>query len=120
MNSILEKIFTIKRPWGKFEQFTHNEQTTVKILTIEKGQRISKQRHKNREELWIALDDGLIAEIDEKLTELKKGNKILVPKGSIHRITAKETARFLEISYGEFDELDIERLSDEYGRVSKF
>ncbi len=113
------------RPWGQFEQFSHNEQTTVKIITVKSGQRLSKQRHKHRDELWIALDDGLVAEIDDKITELKKGDKIFIPKTTIHRISAKDDllnkqgikeARFLEIAYGEFDESDIERLSDDYGR----
>src|SRR3989344_8659389 len=113
------------RPWGQFEQFTHNEQTTIKIISVKAGQRLSKQRHQKRDELWIALDDGLIAEINEKAIDFKKGDKIFIPKTTIHRISTKDDllnkhgikeARFLEIAYGEFDELDIERLSDDYGR----
>ena len=28
------KTFKVKRPWGTFTQFTHNEKSTVKILEI--------------------------------------------------------------------------------------
>ncbi len=112
---------TIIKPWGKFEQFTHNEQTTIKIITVNQNHRLSKQKHKNRDELWIALDGGLIAEIDNKTIELKKGDKVFIPRNTFHRISAnknvKYSARFLEIAYGEFDENDIERIEDDYGRI---
>jgi len=107
----------VDKPWGDFEQFVLNDKCTVKIITVNDSHRLSKQRHKHREELWIALDEGLTAEIDDKITELKAGDKIFVPKQSIHRISSqKDGARFLEIAFGEFDENDIERLEDDYGR----
>ena len=31
------KIYKEERPWGVFEQFTHNENSTVKILTVNEG-----------------------------------------------------------------------------------
>ena len=41
-----------KRPWGGLEQFTLNEKTTVKILTVKAGKRLSLQYHHNRKEFW--------------------------------------------------------------------
>ena len=117
MSDILEKILKVNKPWGNFEQFTLNQNSTVKIITVNKGQRLSLQRHKNREELWIALDNGLTAEIDGTLNELNIGEKVFIKKGQTHRISSiNDGARFLEISLGEFDENDIERLEDDYGR----
>jgi mannose-6-phosphate isomerase-like protein (cupin superfamily) len=111
------KTITSIRPWGKFEQYTLNQKTTIKIITVKKGGILSLQSHKKREELWIALDNGLVAEINGKKTKLKKGQKIIVPRGAKHRISAKSTARFLEISFGHFDENDIKRFEDKYGRI---
>ena len=34
----------VTKPWGQFEQFTHNEISTVKILTVNENQRLSLQR----------------------------------------------------------------------------
>jgi HAD superfamily hydrolase (TIGR01484 family) len=105
------------RPWGKFEQFTHNEVSTVKILEVHPGKRLSLQSHENREEAWVALDDGVITEIDGVSKILSQGERVLIRKGSKHRLAAdKEIVRVLEISYGHFDEDDIKRYEDDFGR----
>lgn len=115
---IIEKIVKVEKPWGRFEQFALNQNCTVKIITVNKGQRLSLQRHKNREELWIALDEGLTAEIDGAMNELSIGERIVVAKGQTHRVSSTiDGARFLEVAFGEFDENDIERLEDDYGRA---
>ncbi|MEM4326975.1 MAG: phosphomannose isomerase type II C-terminal cupin domain [Candidatus Diapherotrites archaeon] len=113
----MQKILKVKKPWGKFEQYTLNEKTTVKIITVNKNQKLSLQKHEKRKELWVALDEGLIAEINGKKKKLKTGQMVIVPKKAKHRISATKTARFLEISFGHFDENDIKRYEDIYGRV---
>ena len=40
------------RPWGNFERFTLNEQSTVKIITVNPGEAFSLQVHGHREEFW--------------------------------------------------------------------
>lgn len=43
------KIYKEERPWGNFERFTHNEISTVKILTVNPNEELSLQYHHNRE-----------------------------------------------------------------------
>jgi len=107
------------RPWGKFIQYTHNQQTTVKIITVEPKQRLSVQRHKKRDELWVPLDDGLYALIGSGEIKMIPEREYFIPRETIHSIENKSIsgARFLEIAFGHFDEDDIERLEDKYGRV---
>ncbi|MBU0470393.1 MAG: HAD-IIB family hydrolase [Nanoarchaeota archaeon] len=113
---LYKKITLDQRPWGNFEQYTHNELSTVKILEIKPCQRLSLQAHRYREELWIALDDDLIVEIDEEKRILKKGEKVFIPKQAKHRLSSNNNARVLEISFGEFDENDLIRFEDDYDR----
>jgi mannose-1-phosphate guanylyltransferase len=47
---------------------------------------------------------------------LKEGENIKVDTGVKHRIKANEDCVLLEISYGKFDENDITRIEDDYGR----
>ncbi|HLC93194.1 MAG TPA: phosphomannose isomerase type II C-terminal cupin domain [archaeon] len=107
----------VKKPWGKFEEYTHNEKTTVKIISVKRGGILSLQSHKHRKELWVALDEGLTAVVGTKRKKLRKGEMIMVPKKARHRILASRNARFLEISFGNFDENDIKRYEDAYGRA---
>jgi len=111
------KILTVKKPWGSFTQFTKGQNTTVKIIEMKKGGVLSLQSHKYRDELWVALDDGIIAEIGRRKIRLKKGQTTVVKIGQKHRLSSKKGGRVLEISFGKFSETDITRFEDKYGRA---
>jgi len=111
----------VEKPWGAFDQYVLNTTCTVKILTCNPGEKLSLQRHSHRNEIWIALDDGAIIELDGKNIFPSKGEEIWLPQGSVHRFGCVASSaipvRVLEISLGHFDENDIERLEDIYGRL---
>ena len=106
-----------KRPWGKFERFTLNEKTTVKIITVKPKQRFSLQTHSKRKEFWKFLDNEAKVTIGNKTFKVKKGESVLVKPKQMHRVEAlSKPVSFLEIAFGNFSESDIKRLSDDYGR----
>lgn len=114
----MKTVQRTSKPWGTFEQYTLNQNSTVKVITVSPGSRLSLQRHRKREELWVVLDEGLEAEIEGEVQVPRRGERVLVPQGSAHRLANPSTSevRVLEISFGNFDEDDIERLEDDYGR----
>jgi mannose-6-phosphate isomerase len=109
----------VEKPWGEFEQFTHNQQSTVKILTVQPGGILSSQYHFKRDELWLVLDDGAKVELGDRALFPQRGEKIFIPNHTAHRLSAvgEEPVRVMEISFGKFDEEDIVRLDDVYGRA---
>lgn len=111
-------VFVSDRPWGQFEQYTLNEPTTVKIITVTPGHRLSLQRHEHRGEFWKVVDGPMDIEVDGRSWSAQTGETIWVPQGSTHRMGNSGTvdARILEIAYGTFDEDDIERIEDDYTR----
>lgn len=112
------KKYIEKRPWGQFQQFTHNEKSTVKIIKIKPKQRLSLQYHKNRKEFWKFLDNPAKVTIGKRTIKVKKGQEIIIPKKTAHRVQALDKpVNFLEIALGNFDENDNTRLEDDYGRV---
>ncbi len=110
----------VDKPWGSFDQFVLNERCTVKILTCNPGQKLSLQRHGHRDELWVALDPGVVVDLDGEELHPSPGEEIWLPQGCTHRLrcdaAAARPVRVLEVSLGVFDEADIERLQDDYGR----
>lgn len=109
-----------KRPWGNFEQFTLNEKTTVKILNIKPKQEFSLQYHLKRKEFWKFLDNPAKINLGDKIIKVKKGDEIFIPPKTLHRIKAySKPVRVLEISFGQFNEKDIVRVEDDYGRIAK-
>lgn len=112
------KKYVEKRPWGDFERFTLNEISTVKILTIKPKQKLSLQYHNKRREFWKFLDNPAKLTIGKKTLRVKKGDEIIIPVKTNHRIEAYfKPVRVLEISLGKFDEKDIRRTEDVYGRT---
>lgn len=116
-DEILAQIFQDDRPWGNFRRFAHNQECTVKILTVEAGESLSLQSHKLRDELWIVLDEGLRVQVDDAIFEPKPRDEIVIMRGQKHRLSsAGPKGRVLEVAFGHFDEDDIERSDDVYGR----
>jgi len=113
------KTLTVERPWGKFEQFTRDEVTTVKLHSIKPNSSMSLQYHNHRAEFWRVLSGHPILTIGENTVTAKPGDEFTVPKLEKHRIeTRKDPAQVLEIAYdNHFDEEDIVRLKDKYGRA---
>ncbi|MEO3936655.1 phosphomannose isomerase type II C-terminal cupin domain [Dermatophilaceae bacterium Soc4.6] len=111
-------IFVATRPWGQFQQFVSNEQVTVKIITVQPGQRLSLQRHEHRGEMWTVLDGPMDITVGEREWTAQPGETIWAPQGDRHRMgnSGPAPTRILEVAFGHFDEDDIERLHDDYTR----
>lgn len=107
-----------QRPWGAFRRFTHNQVSTVKIITVNPGQVLSLQLHRHRDELWVALDPDLRVTVGERTWQPEPYEEIYIPRRTRHRAAGAgpHPSRWLEIAFGEFDEEDIVRLEDRYGR----
>ena len=82
----------VDKPWGSFDQYVLNTPCTVKILTCNPGQKLSLQRHRQRNELWVALDAGVVVELDGQILTPDKGAEIWLPVGSTHRLSCAASA----------------------------
>jgi mannose-6-phosphate isomerase-like protein (cupin superfamily) len=91
----------------------------VKRIVVRPGQRLSLQRHRQRDEQWtVVRGEGLVT-LEEKEIRLGVGSSIRIPRGSLHRVRnpGGEDLAFVEVQTGSyFGEDDIERLEDDYGR----
>ncbi len=112
------EILVSRRPWGEFTQFVCNTPVTVKIITVEPGQRLSLQRHEHRGELWQILDVPIDVTLGSFERTAMPGETVWVPQGAVHRMgnCGENPGRVLEVAFGFFDEDDIERLHDDYAR----
>ena len=108
---------TTKRPWGSFTRFPNNAPSTVKILHINKGEEFSLQYHTHREEFWKIIKGNPEVIIGDKTEHPHEGDEFLIKPHVNHRIFAPiDDVLVLEISTGQFDEDDIIRIEDKYGR----
>ena len=111
-------IFEEERPWGSFRRFTDNKPSTVKIITVAPNEELSLQSQSKREEFWRVIRGDGIFEVGDKKIIVEEGSEQYVSLKTKHRMQAgSEGMDVLEISFGEYDEGDIVRYEDKYGRV---
>lgn len=112
-------MFEVEKPWGKFQQFAHNEYCTVKLLHIKAGEELSYQSHEKRDEYWYVAGGSGTVVLDDATHPVRPGSEVSIGRKQKHKAVASEDLIILEISTGEFDEDDITRYSDRYGRPGR-
>tara|TARA_Y100000590_G_scaffold468528_1_gene651583 strand:- start:108 stop:482 length:375 start_codon:yes stop_codon:yes gene_type:complete len=109
-----------KRPWGMYRILLETPYTKVKEIVVNPNQRLSLQYHDYRSEVWTIVKGSGEFTDGENVTPVCAANVLEIQQGDLHRITAgDEGITFIEVqlsSMGIFDEEDIVRLSDDYGR----
>ena len=106
------------RPWGSFENHAHRDDWHLKVITIHDGKRTSLQHHDKRKETWVVVEGTISATVGDMEVTLTEGGVIVVNTKEKHRIHAiGGNAKLVEVSLGFFDEDDIVRHEDDYGRT---
>jgi mannose-1-phosphate guanylyltransferase/mannose-6-phosphate isomerase len=107
----------VRRPWGSFRQYAHNQPVTVSLMAVEPGQRLSLQSHSGRAELWIVLDDGAAVQVGDEVRHPRAGDEIWIPANTRHRLSSRgPLVRVLEVAFGNWQQDDITRYADDYAR----
>lgn len=108
-----------ERPWGFFDQFIQNQPCTVKLITVHPHESLSLQYHQHRTEYWVIVSGAGVITVGDEHKNAVKGDRFEILKGQPHRVEAREDGLvFLEIAVGDFNENDIIRLEDKYGRAN--
>ena len=110
----------VMRPWGRYVNFAHGAGFQIKEIVVNPGSRISLQRHRHRREHWIVMTGRARVTRDDAVFDLDVGGTADIPLGAIHRLEnpGAEPLHIIEVQFGDYlGEDDIERFSDDYGRV---
>ncbi len=124
------------RPWGQYTLLFgnanfKNDFISMKILEVNPLEKLSVQSHEQRGEYWYVLEGEVCAyrarpleTVEETLRclqkyVLKQGDSIIIPQRYFHSLENEvdTTAKVIELSFGRYDEADITRYADRYGRV---
>ncbi|MBI5456395.1 adenylyltransferase/cytidyltransferase family protein [Candidatus Kaiserbacteria bacterium] len=111
------------RPWGEYYGWDSGKGWNLKTIYLQPKKRVSLQYHRNREEWWLLVSGDAYAVIHDKKGEhtisLRKGEVLRVEKRQVHRLGSKRGGIVVEVAYGKFNEADIVRLQDDFGRHKK-
>jgi quercetin dioxygenase-like cupin family protein len=115
-----QQIRKVDKPWGHELIWAHTKDYVGKIISIRKGQKLSLQYHKVKEETVLVFQGKMAFVFEDeagKLNEiiLEAGEAHHIPPGKKHRMIAIEDCQVFEVSTPHLD--DVVRLEDGYGRV---
>ncbi len=117
--NLIHRAEKVEKPWGYELIWAHTERYVGKILHINKGESLSYQYHRVKDETIYLMGGLMELEIgDERRREtqrLEPGVSLHIAPGTRHRMTALEDCEVLEVSTPELE--DVVRLEDRYGRV---
>lgn len=110
-----------ERPWGHYTVLEDAQDHKVKTITVAPGKRLSYQRHQHRAEHWFVVRGVGLVTLDGTEIAVGAGSTVDVPMEAAHRMenTGTSDLVFIEVQHGRsFEETDIVRLEDDFGRVS--
>jgi len=122
-NGVARRRMIERRPWGQFENLDGTNLWNLKTLCVNANSRLSLQKHEKRSEIWVVAHGNITTETRKTLRgrsivkHLKPGEILIVPVGMLHRISSKKGGVLVEVAIGKFDENDITRYEDDYGRT---
>ena len=111
---------SVEKPWGSELIWAETELYAGKILVVRAGQSLSLQFHNVKDESWYVLEGRAKLELGkagEGILEeevIGAGQAFRFPAGTVHRLSALEDTRILEVSTPQLE--DVVRLEDRYGR----
>ena len=110
----------VDKPWGHELIWAETPRYVGKILHVKKGERLSLQYHRVKDETVMVQSGRMLFETrrqDEtelRGVEMTPGQAFHITPGTVHRMTALEDCDIVEVSTPELD--DVVRLEDRYGR----
>jgi mannose-6-phosphate isomerase len=111
---------TVLKPWGSYKNLIEEEYTKVKKIIVNPGEALSYQYHFKRNETWVIIKGVAEIRIDDITKIYSVGDIIKIPKEAKHSVsnTGNDELVFVEVQLGEsFEEDDIVRIEDRYGRI---
>ncbi len=104
-----------KKKWGGEAWLVYTDKYALKILYVNKGSRLSLQKHNKKQETWHILKGNPEMVLGEEVLVGNIGDVIHIPTGTVHRLSAPTNdVEVLEVSTPELD--DLVRIEDDFGR----
>ncbi len=112
-------VVRVDKPWGFELLWAKTDRYVGKIIHVNAGHALSLQYHNVKTETVYLASGRVRYEIGDtvsrRVIDLLPGDRLHIPAGTVHRVTALEDADIFEVSTPEID--DVVRLEDRYGRA---
>jgi mannose-1-phosphate guanylyltransferase/mannose-6-phosphate isomerase len=111
---------TIERPWGRYTVLEKGDRYKIKRVVLKPKARLSLQLHRQRSEHWVVVSGIAKVTRDNETFWVQTNESVYIPINTKHRLEnpGEEHLQIIEVQNGDnVEEDDIERFSDDYGRI---
>jgi mannose-6-phosphate isomerase len=120
LDRFANEVRRVEKPWGYELIYGLTDRYCGKILFVRKGEQLSLQFHREKDEVIYVHQGRVELEIGEPgrtpdTEVIGPGRAFRISPGVVHRWSALEDSLVLEVSSPEID--DVVRLEDRYGRA---
>lgn len=108
-----------ERPWGGYKVHEEEDGWALKTLQFLPNEETSLQSHEKRDEYWFLVEGSAKVDLGDagEFDMVPFISHVMVNRTAKHRIKAgPQGAVIVEVMRGEYDENDITRFDDKYGR----
>ena len=117
--SLSDEVTKVAKPWGHELLWAITDRYVGKIIHVKAGHALSLQFHERKDETILVWSGKIAFDLKQGDRMVQKemihGDRVHVPAGTVHRITAIDDSDVIEVSTPELD--DVVRLEDNYGRA---
>lgn len=116
INKLADRPMYEERNWGKYAVMGHAHYSDgygslTKTLTVDAGKCLSYQIHRHRDEVWTVVDGTGQLMLDDKISDLNRGDVVRISAGQKHSLRAITDLVVIEVQIGDvLQEEDIERI----------
>jgi len=111
---------TVERPWGSYTVLEKGNGYKIKRVVLKPGAKLSLQLHRRRSEHWVVVSGIAKVTREHEVYSIHTNESTYIPINTKHRLEnpGKELLQIIEVQNGDYvEENDIERFSDDYGRI---
>ena len=117
-SSVLLPGKRVEKPWGYEIWWAHTDKYVGKILSVNKGSRLSLQYHVAKDETLMVLSGIADITVGDSVYEVTPtSGSIRITPNTVHRIEAVTDVILVEVSTPEIE--DVVRVEDDYDRVER-
>ena len=110
----------IERPWGSYTVLEKGNGYKIKRVVLKPGAKLSLQLHRRRSEHWVVVSGVAKVSRESEIYLVQNNESTFIPINTKHRLEnpGEELLQIIEVQNGDYlEEDDIERFSDDYGRI---
>ena len=120
-SGLSDEVTKVEKPWGHELLWAITDRYVGKIIHVKAGHALSLQFHERKDETILVWSGKIAFDLQQGDRMVQKemihGDRVHVPAGTVHRITAIDDSDVIEVSTPELD--DVVRLEDKYGRADQ-